>query len=96
MQIYTKNEMLWGSGESLEGVSITRQMYALILARSCQYYYLGACQSACQRQPVDSRMVAGRSPAVRTSSLLATINVLATSTYKPRIRTENPCVGGSR
>ena len=37
-KIYPKNEMLLDSGESLEGVSITRQMYALILGQSCQYY----------------------------------------------------------
>ncbi len=30
-KIFPKNEMLLGSGENLEGVSITRQMYALIL-----------------------------------------------------------------
>ncbi len=37
-KIYPNNEMLWAFGESLEGVSITRQMYALILGQSCQYY----------------------------------------------------------
>ena len=53
-------------------------------------------QNVHQRGAFTLLLRCGHATAIIISHYLTIINRLLTSTYKPEIRTENPCVGGSR